>query len=80
MDYSKIVFTLEFDDDMANDSANEYLEKGWLLLSVGPKVIDISNGQMYYNTAYVVGATKEQYDEYLVDENNSKQKFEDFLK
>ncbi len=79
MDFSKIVFTLEFDDDMANDSANEYLEKGWLLLSVGPKVIDISNGQMYYNTAYVVGATKEQYDEYLVDEKNSKQKFEDFL-
>ena len=79
MDYSKIVFTLEFDDDMANDSANEYLEKGWLLLSVGPKVVDISNGQMYYNTAYVVGATKDQYDEYLVDEKNSKQKFEDFL-
>ncbi|MFI3729465.1 hypothetical protein [Vagococcus fluvialis] len=79
MDYSKIVFTLEFDDDMANDSANEYLEKGWLLLSVGPKVVDISNEQMYYNTAYVVGATKDQYDEYLVDEKNSKQKFEDFL-
>lgn len=79
MDYSKIVFTLEFDDDMANDSANEYLEKGWLLLSVGPKVVDISNEQMYYNTAYVVGATKEQYDEYLVDEKDSKQKFEDFL-
>lgn len=79
MDFSKIVFTLEFDDDMANDSANEYLEKGWLLLSVGPKVVDISNEQMYYNTAYVVGATKDQYDEYLVDEKNSKQKFEDFL-
>ena len=80
MDYSKIVFTLEFDDDMANDSANEYLEKGWLLLSVGPKVVDISNEQMYYNTAYVVGATKEQYDEYLVDEKNSKQKFDNFFK
>lgn len=80
MDFSKIVFTLEFDDDMANDSANEYLEKGWLLLSVGPKVIDISNGQMYYNTAYVVGATKEQYDDYLVEEKKLEQEFDNFLK
>lgn len=80
MDISKIVFTLEFDDDMANDSANEYLKKGWLLLSVGPKVVDISNGQMYYNTAYVVGATKEQYDEYLVEEKKLKQDFDNFLK
>lgn len=80
MDFSKIVFTLEFDDDMANDSANEYLEKGWLLLSVGPKVIDISNGQMYYNTAYVVGATKEQYDDYLVEEKKLEQDFDNFLK
>ena len=70
MDYSKVVFTLELDDDGANIVANAYLEKGWLLISVGPKVIDISNGQMYYNTAYIIGATKEQYDEYLAEESN----------
>ncbi len=41
MDYSKIVFTLEFDDDAANSKANELLQKGWLLLSVGPKLVDL---------------------------------------
>lgn len=65
MDYSNIVFTLEFSDDSANNIANEMLELGWKLISVHPKVIDISDGQMYYNTAYVVGATQEQYDDYL---------------
>lgn len=70
MDYSKIVFTLEIDDDGAGEVANSYLEQGWLLISVGPKVIDISEGQLYYNTSYVVGATKEQYDKYLVEESN----------
>lgn len=72
MDYSKIVFTLEFDDDSANERANEMLAKGWLLISVGPKLIDILNetDQAYYNTAYVVGATKEQYDEYQKELNS----------
>lgn len=79
MDYSKIFFTLEFDDDGANETANNYLENGWLLISVGPKVVDISNGQMYYNTAYVVGATKEQYDKYLTDQENLTKRFNAFL-
>lgn len=79
MDYSKIFFTLEFDDDGANETANNYLENGWLLISVGPKVVDISNGQMYYNTAYVVGATKEQYDKYLTDQENLTKHFNAFL-
>ncbi len=70
MDYSKIVFTLEFDDDSADRRANDMLEKGWLLISVHPKVVDISNEQMYYNTAYVVGATKEQHDEYQKELNS----------
>ena len=67
MDYSKIVFTLEFDDDAANSRANDLLQKGWLLLSVGPKLVDLigENSQAYYNTAYVVGASEEQYQEYL---------------
>ena len=66
MDFSNIVFTLEFDDDGANSSANHFLYKGWKLISVGTKLIDIlDNNQAYYNTAYVVGATKEQYNEYL---------------
>ncbi|MGX5634285.1 hypothetical protein [Bacillus thuringiensis] len=58
-----IVFTLEFDDS-ANSRANNYLEKGWTLLHVGTKVIDLYNEQTYYNTAYVVGANQEQYDAY----------------
>lgn len=57
-----IVFTLEFDDDNAGDRANEMLEKGWKLLHVGSKVVEISsNEQLYYNTTYVVGANKEQH-------------------
>ncbi|MDT2830879.1 hypothetical protein P7H62_06235 [Vagococcus carniphilus] len=72
MDYSKIVFTLEFDDDSANERANEFLTKGWLLISVGPKLVDIINetDQAYYNTSYVVGATKEQYDAYQKELNS----------
>ena len=64
-----IVFTQEFDDDLANSRANEYLEKGWTLLHVGTKAIDISNGQFYYNTVYVVGANQQQYDDYKKEES-----------
>lgn len=71
MDYSKIIFTLELDDASANSLANDYLNKGWLLISVGPKLIDIVNDQAYYTTAYVVGATKEQYEAYLQEETPS---------
>lgn len=62
-----IVFTLEFDDDSANSRANRYLEKGWTLIHVGSKLIDITNGQAYYNTAYVVGANQDQYEQYKLD-------------
>lgn len=62
-----IVFTLEFDDDSANSRANEYLQKGWTLLHVGTRVVDIHNGQLYYNTVYVVGADQQQYDEYKIE-------------
>lgn len=65
----EIVFSLEFDDDSANSRANDYLEKGWKLLHVGTKMIDIYEGQAYYNTAYVVGATKAQYDLYKEEES-----------
>lgn len=60
-----IVFTLEFDDDLANSRANDYLALGWTLLHVGTKLVDISNGQAYYNTAYVVGANEAQHKQYL---------------
>ncbi|MDT0163860.1 hypothetical protein [Bacillus sp. AG4(2022)] len=67
-----IVYTLEFDDDSANSRANEYLQKGWALIHVGTKLIDIVDGQAYYNPVYVVGANQEQYDQYLKDlENDS---------
>ncbi|MDA7025024.1 hypothetical protein PJ311_00180 [Bacillus sp. CLL-7-23] len=68
-----IVFTLEFDDDVANSDANEFLKKGWTLLHVGSKLIEIlDNGQAYYNTVYVVGANQQQYDEYKTElENDS---------
>lgn len=70
MDYTNIVFTIELDDDGAKDDVNTYLKDGWLLISVGPKLVNIlDNGQAYYNTAYVVGATKEQYEKY---QNESK--------
>lgn len=66
MDYSKIVFVKEFNDDFAESRANDFLSAGWVLISVGPKLIEIlENGQAYYNTAYVVGATAEQRDAYL---------------
>lgn len=65
-----IVYTLEFDDDSANSRANDFLEKGWKLLHVGTKMIDSYNGQAYYNTAYVVGANQQQYDEYKNDLKN----------
>lgn len=62
---SDIYQTLEFDDDAAGSTANDFLEKGWALLHVGTKLIDtLENGQAYYNTAYVVGATKSQWDQY----------------
>lgn len=68
---NNIVFTLEFDDDAANSRANDYLEKGWTLLHVGSKMIDtLNNGQAYYNTAYVVGADKDQYEEYKSSQMN----------
>lgn len=74
----EIVFTLEFDDDLANSRANDYLEKGWTLLHVGTKLIDYSGDQAYYNTTYVLGANHEQYEQYKVDQENSP--LNDFIK
>lgn len=70
-----IVFTLEFSDDLANGCANRFLEKGWRLLHVGTKLVDIHNGQAYYNTTYVVGANKAQHKQYLVETSSSKKLF-----
>lgn len=62
----EIVYVLEFDDDSAIATANDFLANGWKLISVGPKLIStLENGQAYYNIAYVVGATKDLYDDYL---------------
>lgn len=63
---NEVVFTLELDDDLANESANFWLEKGWTLLHVGTKFIgENDQRQAYYSTAYVVGANQEQHQEYL---------------
>lgn len=59
----KIVFTLEFDDISSNKHANEYLAKGWTLLHVGTKLVN-SDEPADYETSYVLGANKEQYDSY----------------
>lgn len=67
---------VEFDDDIAKDKANGLLERGWKLLHVGTKLIDIiENGQAYYNTAYVLGGSKSQYEQYQKDLNGA---FENF--
>lgn len=58
-----IVFTLEFDGIDSNERANEYLQKGWILLHVGKKLVN-SFEPADYETAYVVGANAEQYAEY----------------
>lgn len=84
MDYSKIVFTLELDDDFANEKANNFMNKGWLLISVGTKMISIlDNGQAYYSTSYVVGATQELYDQYLkhsvTDSDDSEESLKEFF-
>lgn len=74
-----IVFTLEFDDDLANSRANDYLAQGWTLLHVGTKLVEILNsGQAYYNTVYVVGANQEQYEKYK-EEKTKPSKLEEFI-
>ncbi|MFD1429754.1 hypothetical protein [Lacticaseibacillus mingshuiensis] len=44
--------------------ANAYLEKGWRLVTAGTKTIIDDLGDSYQTIAYVVGATKQQWDEY----------------
>lgn len=79
MDYSKIVFVKEFASDDANEKANEYLEQGRQLVSVGTKLTDIiESGQAYYTTYYVVGATQEQYNDYLHALENAEDEREKF--
>lgn len=52
-----IVFTLQFSDLLANERANDYLAKGWTLVSVGPVCVNtLDNGQADYEMSYVVGA------------------------
>ncbi|CAC5543168.1 TPA: hypothetical protein O5H28_002744 [Staphylococcus aureus] len=59
---------LSFDDDLANDAANDLLKEGWDIVHVGTKLVKIlDNGQAYYNTEYVLGRTKNQYEKYLED-------------
>ncbi|HDP4218432.1 TPA: hypothetical protein P6O42_002261, partial [Staphylococcus aureus] len=49
---------LSFDDDLANDAANDLLKEGWDIVHVGTKLVKIlDNGQAYYNTEYVLGGT-----------------------
>lgn len=61
----KIVYTREFDGIDSNQSANEYLAKGWTLLHVGTKLVNtLDNGQDEYETSYVVGSNQKQYDDF----------------
>ncbi|TSO25320.1 hypothetical protein [Lactobacillus sp. LL6] len=79
---SKIVFTLEFAGTNSNELANEYLQKGWILLSVGPKCVGTLNNtddQADYETAYVVGATQQQYEEYKAELADGKKQWDEFL-
>lgn len=72
MDYSNIAFVLELNDANAADTANLYLNKGWLLIGVGTTVIDIVNGHPYQSMTYVLGATQHQYEKYLKEQENLK--------
>ena len=48
----KIVYTREFDSIDSNQSANEYLAKGWTFLHVGKKLVNtLDNGQAEYETS-----------------------------
>ncbi|UFA54932.1 hypothetical protein [Staphylococcus aureus] len=61
-----------YGDDEIN-KVNDYLEQGWELAHVGTKLVKIlDNGQAYYNTEYVLGGTKEQYDKHLADKGFGK--------
>ncbi|HDD0307654.1 TPA: hypothetical protein O9547_002733 [Staphylococcus aureus] len=61
-----------YGDDEIN-KVNDYLEQGWELVHVGTKLVKIlDNGQAYYNTEYVLGGTKEQYDKHLADKGFGK--------
>ena len=66
-----IVFTLQFDDTLANERANKYLAKGWQLVSVGPVCVGhLENDQADYEMAYVVGANKSQYAAYKKEQES----------
>lgn len=60
-----IVSVLELNNHDAAEEVNEYLEKGWKLLHVGPISGDISLDQQIYWTTYVVGATQDVYDAHI---------------
>lgn len=75
-----IVFTLEISDLDANKKANQFLKKGWKLLSVGSVCVGVmDNGQADYEMAYVLGANAEQYTEYKKDTDDAEQDVKDFL-
>ncbi|HHX0170557.1 TPA: hypothetical protein ACU3NT_001433 [Staphylococcus aureus] len=66
--YEKLLSSLSFDDDLANNATNDLLKEGWDIVHVGTKLVKIlDDGQAYYNTEYVLGGTKEQYDKHLAD-------------
>ena len=66
---------LEFDCNDANSKANGLIEKGWKLLHVGTKLVDIENQQACYNTCYVLGGTKKQHNDYEENLSNIKKTF-----
>lgn len=72
-----IVFVEEFDGTDSKERANELLSKGWKLLHVGTKIVDVidSINQADYETSYVLGANKEQYEIYKKEDEESEAKF-----
>ena len=55
------------------------MQKGWKLLHVGTKLVN-SDEPADYETSYVVGANKQQYEEFKAEhQSNSEQKINDFL-
>lgn len=76
-----IVYTVEFSDLDANRKANQFLKKGWKLLSVGSVCVNImDNGQADYEMAYVLGANAKQYAEYKEKhDSDAEQDVKDFL-
>lgn len=79
---NNIVFTKELSGTEANKLVNQYLKKGWQLISAGQACVGtLENGQADYEIVYVIGANKAQYAKYQKEQSHTdiKQDINDFL-